>query len=133
MASILEIVEELTEIECYLQLMIKNVVFKKVYNTFQTQLLNDVKKIKDSDKIFPSANKLRNIYLLTKDEYQKSLTKNITKTYKMTNRRKVYDINNETKSIAKQLSIDDPMYKNKSYIIIKDHREDFLNKIHQNK
>ena len=33
--------------------------------------------------------------------------RNITKTYKMTNRRKIYDINNETKSIAKQLSTDD--------------------------
>ena len=32
--------------------------------------------------------------------------RNITKTYKMTNRRKIYDINNETKSIAKQISID---------------------------
>ena len=35
--------------------------------------------------------------LLNKDEYQKLLTKNITKTYKMTTRRKVYEIENETK------------------------------------
>ena len=50
----------------------------------------------------------------------------------MTNRRKVYDINNETKSIAKQLSIEDRierMYENESYIVIKDHKEDFPNKI----
>ena len=98
------VVEELTEFECDLQLMIKNVVFN---NTFQTELLNDVKKIKGSDKIFVPADKSRNIYLLSKDEYQKLLTENITKTYKMTNRRKVYDIYNETKSIAKQLSIED--------------------------
>ena len=52
--------EELTEVECDLQLMIKN-VFKKVNNSFQTQLLNDVKKIKESDKIFFPADKLRNI------------------------------------------------------------------------
>ena len=54
------VVEELTEFECDLQLMIKN-VFKKVNNSFQTQLLNDVKKIKESDKIFFPADKLRNI------------------------------------------------------------------------
>ena len=77
--------------------MVKNIAFKKVNNTFQTQLLNDVKKIKDSDKIFVLADKSRNIYLLSKDEYQKLLTKNITKTYKMRNRRKVLDVNNETK------------------------------------
>ena len=50
----------------------------------------------------------------------------------MTRRRKVYDINNETNSIAKQLSIDDrieEMYENESYITIKDHKQNFLNKI----
>ena len=84
---------------------------------FQTQLLNDVKKIKQSDKMFVPVNKSRKIYLLSKDEYQKLLTENITKTYKMTNRKKVCGINNETKSIAKQLSIDDrieQMYENES-------------------
>ena len=50
----------------------------------------------------------------------------------MTKKRKVYDINNETKSIAKQLSIDDRMermYANESYITIKNHKEHFPNKI----
>ena len=114
-----------TEFECDLQLTIKNVLFKKVNNSFQIQLPNDVKKIKESDKIFVPADKLRNIYLLSKDEYQKLLTETITKTYKMTRRRKVDDINNETNSIAKQLSIDDrieEMYENESYITIKDHK-----------
>ena len=102
------VMEELTEFEYNLQLMIKNVVFKKVNNSCQTQLSNDVKKIKESDKIFVPADKSRNIYLLSKNDYQKLLTENITKKYKITYRRKkVYDINNETKAIAKQLSIDD--------------------------
>ena len=95
------VVEELREFECDLQLMIKNVVFKKVNNSFQIQLPNDVKKVKESDKIFVPADKLRNIYLLSKDEYQKLLTQTITKTYKMTRRRKVCGINNETNSIAR--------------------------------
>ena len=50
----------------------------------------------------------------------------------MTNRKKFYDINNETKAIAKQLSIDnhiEAMYKNELYIIIKDHIEGFLKKM----
>ena len=50
----------------------------------------------------------------------------------MTNGRKVYNINNETKSIAKQLSIEDcieQMYENESYITIKNDKEDFANKI----
>ena len=76
-----EVVEELPEFECDLQKMTKNVLFKKVNNIFQTELLNDVKKIKESDKIFLPVDKLRIIYLLIKDEYQKLLTENITKTY----------------------------------------------------
>ena len=70
--------------------------------------------------------------MLSKDDYQNLLTENITKTYKMTKRGKVYDINNETKSIAKQISIDnriERMYENKSYITIKEHKEHFPNKI----
>ena len=91
---------------------------------------DNVKKIKESDKIFVPTNKWRNIYLLSKDEYQKSLTKNTTKTYKMKNSTKVSDINNETTSIAKQLSVDDrieQLYKNESNITIKDHKEHFPN------
>ena len=76
--------EELTEFECDFQLIIKNAVFKKVNNTFQTQILNDVWKINVNDKIFVPADKLRNIYLLSKDEYQKLFTESVTKTYKMT-------------------------------------------------
>ena len=124
-------VEKLTEFECNLQLKIKN-VFKNVNNTFQTQLLNDVKKIEDSDKTFIPADKSRNIYLLSKDEYQKLLIKTVTKTYKMTNRRNVYGINYEAKSTAIQLSIDnriERIYENESYITIKHHKEDFRSKI----
>ena len=82
--------------------------------------------------MFVPTDKSRNVYLLSKDEYQKLLTENITKAYKMTNRRKVYNINNETKSIGKPLSIDDHierMYENESHINIKDHKEHFPSKI----
>ena len=57
-----------------------------------------LKRLKTAIKIFVPADKLRNIYLSSKDEYQKLLTENITKIYKMTNWRKVYNINRKTKS-----------------------------------
>ena len=48
----------------------------------------------------------------------------------MTKKRKVYDINNETKS-SKTTFNRRPhrIYDNESYITIKDHKEDFTNKI----
>ena len=64
-----------------MQLMIKNISFKRANNPFQTQFKNDINNIKSSNKIFAPADKSRNIYKLEKDDYKKRLTENITKTY----------------------------------------------------
>ena len=64
-----------------MQLMIKNISFKRANNPFQTQFKNDLDNIKSSNKIFAPADKSRNIYKLEKDDYKKLLTENITKTY----------------------------------------------------
>ena len=53
-----------------------------------------MKKIKESYKIFVPTDKLRNSYLLRKDEYKK-FSKNIIKTYTKKNMIKVYDISNK--------------------------------------
>ena len=74
-----------------------------------------MKKIKESYKIFVPTDKLRNSYLLRKDECKK-FSKNIIKTYTKKNMIKVYDISNK-KSIVKQHSMDnhkDGIYKNES-------------------
>ena len=112
--------------------MIKNISFKRINNPFQTQLKNDIDDIKRSDKIFVQADKSRNIYKLEKDDYEKLLTENITKTYKKSSRKKVYTINRNAKKLAEDLLIGDrveKIYENEAYITIKDHKEDFPNKI----
>ena len=126
------VVDELTEFENDMQLMIKNISFKRINNSFQTQLKNDIDDIKHSDKIFVPADKSRNIYKLEKDDYEKLLTENVTKTYKKSSRKKVYTINRNAKRLAEDLLIGDrveKMYENEVYITIKDHKEDFPNKI----
>ena len=55
-------VEELSEFEEDLRLMIKNMKFRKVNNEFQTKLLKDIKKIKNSRKGFINTNKACNTY-----------------------------------------------------------------------
>ena len=112
--------------------MIKNISFKRINNPFQTQLKNDIDDIKRSDKIFVPADKLRNIYKLEKDDYEKLLTENVKKTYKKSSRKKVYTINRNAKKLAEDLLISgrvEKMYENEAYITIKDHKEDFPNKI----
>ena len=73
--------------------MIKNLEFKKVYNDFLMRLRDDIKEIKTSNKMFVSANKSRYIYKMGKNEDNKLLGDNITKTYKKWNGEKLRDIN----------------------------------------
>ena len=61
--------------------MIKNIQFKKSNDSFQNKLKEDIIEIRNSNKIFVAADKSRNIYKLEKEDYNKLLHENITKTY----------------------------------------------------
>ena len=62
--------------------LVKNVEFRNINNNFQKNLNDDIKRINTSKKVLVKADKSRNIYELSKDEYKKYLRENITKTYK---------------------------------------------------
>ena len=61
-------------------LMIKNIQFRKVNNSFESQLNKDIKQIKRDSKTFVPADKCRNIYKIDRETYKKLLHENITKT-----------------------------------------------------
>ena len=106
--------------------------FRKINNSFQERLSNDIKQIKNSDKVFISADKSRHVYKLGQSEYKKLLKENITKTYKKSDRQKVNNVKSHAKRITEKLRISDRIEKlqeTKAYITIKDHKEDFPNKI----
>ena len=86
-------VEELTDFENDLMLMIKNVQFRNINSTFQEQLRKDIQEIQQSNQLFVSGDKSRNIYKTNKEDYVKLMYKNITKTYKKTNESKIKTIN----------------------------------------
>ena len=56
------VVNELTNFENDVMLMIKNVEFRNINNSFQTKLNNDIKEIRNSSKVFIAADKSKNIY-----------------------------------------------------------------------
>ena len=62
--------------------MVKKIYFKKVSNSFQDLLRNDLSLIKRSEKAFIVADKTRNLYELDKQSYDKLLTESVTKIYK---------------------------------------------------
>ena len=55
------IVQELENFENELMFMIKYIQFRKVNNSFQSQMNEDIKQIKRYNKIFDTADKSRNI------------------------------------------------------------------------
>ena len=69
---------------------------------------------------------------MEKDQYKKLLKENITKSYKKSNNRKISNINWEAKKITEKLSLDDRverLQEREPYITIKDHKDEFPNKI----
>ena len=69
---------------------------------------------------------------MEKDQYQKLLTENVTKTYKKSSIQKLNNINGIAKQIAQKLTLEDRievMQEDEAYITIKDHKDEFPNKI----
>ena len=62
-------IDDLTNFEQHLYIMIKNIEFKSVSNNFRRHLTDDIKAINSSDKVFISADKSRNIYKIDKNQY----------------------------------------------------------------
>ena len=112
--------------------MIKNIQFRHINSTFQEQLKKDFQEIRQTNQLFVSAGKSRSIYKMNKEDHEKLMHENITKTYKKTNESKIKTINKSAKKIANRQDLEDRIEKfqeNESYITIKDHKDDFPHKI----
>ena len=112
--------------------LIKDVRFRPVHNNFQTTLKKDIKKIQDSNQIIVSADKSRNKYELSVNDYKKLLRNNITCKYKKVDQNHISNTNIRAAKIAKDLEIEDRVDKYieaNSYVTIKDHKENFPSKV----
>lgn len=121
---------DITNFENDLLEMIQNINFKTVHNEFQDRLRNDIKTITSSNKAFIPADKTRNFYEMNKESHDKLFTESITKTYRKSDPATYDQINNEAKSIAKDLGISEKakcLAKSTAFITLKDHKEDFSN------
>ena len=125
-------VNEMKNLENELLLMVRNIEFKNVKNEFQEKVKEDINETKTSDKMCVAADKSRHIYKMKKQQYTKLLTEKITKTHKKSNRKKISNIKFTAKKITEKLSIDDcvqRMAESEAYITLKDHKDEFPNKI----
>ena len=78
--------DELVDFENDMMKMIKNIEFRNINCTFQTKLISEIKKRNESNDLSIPADKSRNIYIyiyiMQKDDYNKYVRDNVTKTYK---------------------------------------------------
>ena len=86
-------------------LMIENIKFRNANDQFLNTLESDKRRIKTSPNVFIFANKTRNLYEMNANTYNKLLTENITKTYKLAQDGTIDSINHELKDIADALKI----------------------------
>ena len=110
--------------------MIRNVKFTNIRSKFLDHINRDIESIRSSKKVLVFAEKSRNLYELSRENYQTLLHDNITQTYKKSPKNAKRDIDRKTKSLAKTLKIEDRMewYSNQhAYITIKDLKENFRN------
>ena len=124
------IVKELKSLQDGLVDMAKNIKFKRKNNQFQNKLRADLNNIRKDKNIYVAADKTRNFYKMSKDNYTNFLNNNITKDYKKADESVIEAITKKDMKIASELEIDDRIYtttKRDSFITIKDHKENFLN------
>ena len=100
-------IEELEAFEEDLLNMIETVQFRKTSNGFQEKLRKDMDRIKQSKDVIIPADKTRNLYSVSKEQNNKLLRNNITKSYQAAPDGTYDSINYKAKKIAKHLEVDE--------------------------
>ena len=78
-----------------LRKLVKNLRFRKVDNKFQRKLAKNLKGIRSSNKNLTAADKMSNIYRLSKVQYSNLLQNAITSKYKKTDKHRAANISKE--------------------------------------
>ena len=123
---------ELQKFEEDLFNLARNLQFKKTNSQFQNELKSDVSRIKSDPNVLVFADKTSNIYQFSKSDHNKLLKENVTKTYKKAPPKLEQSINLEARNISKKLNLDDRIEciaKTEAFITLKDHKENFQNKL----
>ena len=107
--------------------MVRNTEFKRASSEFQSNLSKEIKRINEYRLLFIPTDGTNKLYKLSKENYNKLLTSNITKLYKKTNTAIInnININIEVKCIAERLHLDDRVEQcnqRESFVTLKDRK-----------
>lgn len=121
-------VPELKAFEEDLLSLVAGVKFRRVADPFQTKLRDDIKNLTSTDDVIVRADKTKNLYKVSKQQYDKLLQDNVTKNYKLAPESAYAEVNLEAKRIAEKLDISDRvdrMASAEAFITLKDHKDRF--------
>lgn len=105
-------------------------------NKFQTDLNNDIKKIKNNNEVIVSADKSRKYYKIEKTQYKQLVKNNVTSEYRKASNQDLEQVNKNAKEIACQLDLADRMEQHTTqpcFLTLKDHKDNFGTKDVNNK
>ena len=86
--------------------IVKTVKFRKPkYNSLQTKLKEDIRKLRNDEKVYVAADKTSDYYKLTPERCAELLNNNITKEYKKTKKNVIDKINKDDKNLRKNLKL----------------------------
>ena len=121
-------IKEMEKFEAEMIGMVKEIKFRKMRNNIQQKIYEDMRKFKESGKIFVKSDKSGNLYKIEKEKYRQMIFKEVVKNYKKAPPNLEKELNNEAKMLAHKLGIVDRVekYNTKNcFITIKDHKSNF--------
>ena len=112
--------------------IIKLIKFRKVRNKSQEELSRDISEIRKSGNQYVFVDKAKNKDEMKSETIKYLILENIAKTYQKLPKKLQIAINLEAKNIAKYLKLPNRIghtAKFEAFIILKDHTENFVNKL----
>ena len=114
----------------YITNLLKSIKFRATKSSFQRQLTEDIRTIKNTKTTLTFADKTSNVYKVTKEQYEKLLNNAIMTSYKKVSKKTQDQINNQRKNILKNKEVIKRMFvngKQNCFITLKDHKPNFQN------
>ena len=120
----------MTKFENDLTNLLKNIKFCATKSSFQQQLTEDIRTIKNTQTTLTFADKTSNIYKVPKEQYENQVNNAIITIYKKVSKKTQDQINNQEKNILKNKEVIKRMFvdgKQNCVITLKDHKPNFQN------
>ena len=92
----------MTNFEDDLANLLKNIKFRGTKSSFQQQIIEDIRAIKNTQATLAFADKTSNVYKVPKEQYEKLVNNALTTSYKKVSRKTEDQINNQEKKRAEK-------------------------------